>query len=70
MEINDIESNKICIQVKNNLTNIMDLIFDYTTNFYRNDTYVKNLYIYRHFVESYKINIEMLGKLKHFIDVI
>lgn len=62
----NIQINKICIQVKNNLTKLSEYIYDYITGPFTTNTYVKNLYVYNYALESIKINLEMLRNLKDF----
>lgn len=59
----DVNTNKVIIQVKSNLTDLTTKLYDFITNVFNNNTYVKNLYIYNYFIEAYKINIEILRKI-------
>ena len=61
-----IVTNKINIQVKQNLSELMDQLYDLITAKFSNNSYVKNLYTYNYFIEAYKINIEMLRKNEQF----
>lgn len=56
-------SNKVNIQVKQNLTTLQELVYKFIVNEFNSNTYVKNLYIYNYVMESYKINIEMLKRI-------
>lgn len=62
----DANVNKIVIKVKSNLNELRGYLYDFITGNFSNNPYVKNLYIYNYFIESLKINIEMLSKIEHF----
>lgn len=62
----NIVANKINIQVKNNFIDLSDQLYKFITGPFKSNTYIKNLYIYNQFIESYKINIEMLRKISAF----
>lgn len=65
----DIETNKIILQVKSNLTDLSVKMYDFVTLTFNNNGYVKNLYIYNYFIEAFKINIEMLRKINTFENI-
>lgn len=62
----DIITNRIVIQVKKNLTTLTEYLYEHITKKYQIDTYIKNLYTYNYFIESYKMNVEMLKKISVF----
>lgn len=59
-------ANSIIFQVKKNLNKMENTMFDFMVNVYPNNTYLKNFRIYRYFVEAYKLNTEILKKIKSF----
>lgn len=59
-------ANRIIVQVKKNFTELIDSVYDYSINSFKTQTYAKNLFMYNSFIESYKINIEMLKKIEIF----
>lgn len=56
--------NKVIVQVKTNLSELLDSVFSYINDNFKKNTYAKNMYMYNAFIEAYKVNIEMLKKIE------
>lgn len=62
----DMLINRVVIQVRKNFSKMNEYIYDIITRLYDIHGYVKNLYVYNYFIESYRINVEMLKKINVF----
>lgn len=56
--------NKVIVQVKTNLSELLESVFVYINDNFKKNTYAKNVYMYNAFIEAYKVNIEMLKKIE------
>lgn len=59
--------NKIITQVTNNLVNLKTAVSEYIIYSFENNSYVRNLYNYNHFLESLRLNMIIMGKIKDLI---
>jgi cobalamin biosynthesis protein CobT len=60
----DILSSRVVNQVTNNLTVLYSSIYRYIVELYDTKKYVENLYQYGCYIQAFRINIEMLKKIK------
>ena len=60
----DLLVSSILVQTLKNLNTIEKQLFRYIQFIYNKREYVNNLYHYNLFIESYKINVEMMKKIK------
>ena len=58
--------NKTNIQVKQNLSKLLEYLYDFITIRFKKNKYIDNLYMYDYFIEAYKINVEILKKISSF----
>lgn len=58
---------RIITQVNKNLVNLKTAISDYLVYSFENNSYVRNLYNYNHFLESLRLNMLIMGKIKDLI---
>lgn len=58
---------RIITQVNKNLVNLKTAISDYLFYSFENNSYVRNLYNYNHFLESLRLNMIIMGKIKDLI---
>lgn len=63
MEGNDITLISVLQQVSKNLSNLEKFVFDYILTF-KNYSYIQNLYRYNYFLEAFKLNVQMIEKVK------
>lgn len=59
----NIITNRIVLQVKKNLGDMLDLLYRFITEKHELQTYQQNLYTYNYFIEAYKINAKMIEKM-------
>jgi hypothetical protein len=64
----DVLINKIINQVKINLIKLDGLLFDYIVYQFPKESYVNNLYKYNSFIEAFRLNAEMLKKIRVLTD--
>lgn len=70
VSFDDLLTNKVIIQVKQNLNTLLDYVYDFIIYKYDKLTYGQNLYIYSHLVLSYRENIHILKKIRTLADTI
>ena len=57
-----IETLKSFDHAKENFVNLSELLYVFITQRFNTNTYVKNLYIFNYFIQTYKLNIDILEK--------
>ena len=63
MEGNDITLISVLQQVSKNLGNLEKFVFNYILSF-KKYSYIQNLYRYNYFLEAFKLNVQMIEKVK------
>ena len=58
----NVDSLKNFIEARDNFVVLADLLYSFITKRFNTNPYVKNLYIFNYFIQTYKLNIEILEK--------